>query len=144
MFGRSFGFFVHLQSHVWGCLPTNKTKISPNIGAALHAYIPGVLSRAVWQYLLPLLMYLSLLLSMFSWRSICMHFSLPQGSAESPEVLQWQRRRQGRLSHSSRCPGLGGKTDLGLEALHKTTTRQLQDNYKTTHKTTHKTTPNMV
>ena len=25
--------------------------------------------------------------------------------------------------------------------LYKTTTRQLQDNYKTTHKTTHKTTP---
>ena len=29
----------------------------------------------------------------------------------------------------------------GVRGLHKTTTRQLQDNYKTTHKTTHKTTP---
>ena len=40
-------------------------------------------------------------------------------------------------------PGGAGRARRGLllGPLHKTTTRQLQDNYKTTHKTTHKTTP---
>ena len=126
-------FFVHPQSHVWGCLPANRSNKSPNIGAALHACPPGLPFRAFWRCLFFTMMSLSRLPRRPGWSNIFMHSLSPaRFAAACPKASLWQLCCQGGPSHSCRCPGLGWEMALEHIWCRRHCARQLQDNYKTT------------
>ena len=71
---------------------------------------PGLPVRAFWKCLFSMMMSLSLLLSRPDWSNICMHsLSAARFAAACPKASQWHLCCQGGLSHSFRCPGLGGR-----------------------------------